>query len=50
MHGTEQIRFTELFADTWQTHGTEFAWRYYSKHGMTRVEFRLWARIISLAY
>ena len=43
MNGKGQIRFSELFADTVNTHGLRFAWAYYvTKHGMQPWEFRFW--------
>ena len=42
MSGTQEIHFSELFADTAKTHGVQWAWKYYSKRGMGRKEFRFW--------
>ena len=44
MTGSEQIHFSELFASTVAVHGLAWAWGYYSKKGMTRFEFRIWAK------
>lgn len=43
-NGTVQIRFIELFSDTIKAHGTVWSWKHYSKKGMSRAEFRFWAR------
>jgi hypothetical protein len=45
MRGTPTVPFSSLIADTIATHGMLWAWRYYSKHGMSRQEFRLWAKL-----
>jgi hypothetical protein len=50
MQGSQDIRFIELFTDTLQSFGMEFASTYYMKHGMSRKEFRMWARIAYRAY
>jgi hypothetical protein len=45
MHGTITVPFSLLITDTIQTHGVVWAWAYYSKRGMARWEFRLWAKL-----
>lgn len=45
MQGCENIRFSELFADTIETHGIAWALQYYLGRGMSSREFRLWFRI-----
>lgn len=44
MQGTPTIPFSSLIGDTINTHGIPWAWTYYSKRGMSRQEFRLWAK------
>ena len=44
MSGTPAVPFSDLFRDTVQAHGVPWAWAYYSRRGMTRLEFRFWAR------
>jgi len=44
MRGSLSVRFSELFADTIQTHGVVFALCYYCKRGMTEWEFAFWMR------
>ena len=43
MHGTLSIHFSELFADTVNAHGIDWARAHYVKHGMTEWEFGFWA-------
>lgn len=46
MHGNQNVRFSELFADTVATHGSEWAYNYYvRKHGMEYWEFRFWLTV-----
>jgi len=42
MYGSLQVRFSELFADTCSRHGVAWAMRYYTKRGMSRLEFGIW--------
>lgn len=43
MQGKGNIRFSDLFKDTAETHGIEFAYNYYvRKHNMAYWEFRFW--------
>ena len=43
--GTPTVPFSELFGDTLNNHGMAWAWNYYGKtHGMSRAEFRIWAK------
>lgn len=45
MKGSIQVTFAELFRDTVETHGLEFAREYYcTKHGMSAWEFGFWAQ------
>lgn len=44
MSGVKTVRFSDLFADTVNTHGTIWAWNYYSKRGMSQKEFRIWRK------
>ena len=44
MSGLNNVRFSELFADTVKTHGTIWAWEYYSKRGMSQKEFKIWRK------
>lgn len=45
MSGKGNVRFSELFADTVETHGWDFAHKYYTgTHGMRFWEFQFWAR------
>lgn len=46
LSGTDTVHFSSLIADTINTHGVVWAWAYYSKHGMSRWEFRLWAKAV----
>lgn len=44
MSGKGNIRFSELFLDTLNTHGLAFCREYYvEKHGMAEWEFSFWA-------
>lgn len=46
MKGTESVRFSDLFADTLNTHGVKFAHRHYvTKGGMPQWEFRHWMKV-----
>ena len=48
MHGTIEIPFSELFADSVRTHGTIWAWRHYvKKGGMAEWEYKFW--LLSMA-
>lgn len=43
MHGTGNVRFSELFADTVSEHGIEWAYDYYVvKHKMAYWEWDFW--------
>jgi hypothetical protein len=43
MSGSQNIRFSDLFADTVNTHGLRFARKHYViKHGMQEWEFQFW--------
>jgi hypothetical protein len=42
MQGSGSVRFSELFADTVNTHGIEWAKTYYTKRGMQEWEFNFW--------
>lgn len=44
MRGSIQVPFSELFADTVQTHGAEWARAHYTKRGMQDWEFQHWMR------
>lgn len=44
MKGSQNIRFAELFRDTVQTHGLQWAISYYKKHGMEAWELVFWLR------
>lgn len=44
MKGSIAVRFSELFADTVEAHGFEWARCYYAKHGVTAWEFDFWLR------
>lgn len=44
MQGTVSVPFSSLINDTIQTHGVVWAWKYYGKRGMSRREFRIWAK------
>ena len=44
MNGADSVRFSDLFLDTVRAHGLAWAWKHYSRKGMTRREFRIWAR------
>lgn len=44
MSGNENIRFSKLFADTVNAHGTIWAWEYYSRQRMSQREFRIWRK------
>lgn len=48
MNGRGQVRFTELFTDTIQTHGVVWGFQYYKKHGMQAWEFGFWLRSTGL--
>ena len=46
MHGTQQIRFSDLFRDTLNAFGEEFArYHYIRKHKMAEWEFAFWMKI-----
>lgn len=43
MHGTPEIPFSVMFNDTLNTHGTNWAYRYYVRqHKMPEWEFWFW--------
>ena len=45
MNGSGSVRFSELFADTIETHGVQWAHAYYTgKHAMQAWEFSFWFR------
>lgn len=45
MFGTKQVRFSELFNDTMETHGYWFAYDYYvAQNGMGDFEFSCWVK------
>lgn len=47
MNGKGNVRFSELFTDTANEFGIEWAYRYYvCKHGMPYWEFRFWANTL----
>ncbi len=46
MSGKGDVRFSELFASTVNTHGITWAWGHYAKKGMTQGEFRFWMHSI----
>lgn len=49
MAGNQEVRFSELFRDTVETHGIEWAYGYYvCKHGMQYWEFLFWANSLGL--
>lgn len=48
MQGNVNVPFSKLISDTINTHGVVWAWRYYGKRGMSRREFRLWAKSVVL--
>lgn len=43
MKGTNPIRFSDLFRDTVETHGIEWARTYYTRRGMAAWEFDFWS-------
>jgi len=43
MRGSITVPFSELFADTVNTHGIQWAKEYYLKNGMQLWEFNFWA-------
>jgi hypothetical protein len=46
MHGSGNIRFSELFKATVRTHGVSWAWDYYvGKHRMSTWEFMFWRAV-----
>lgn len=50
MNGKGNVRFSELFADTVQTHGLMFAMEYYVvNHGMEYWEFVFWCHATNVA-
>ena len=44
MHGTGNVRFGDLFADTVAAHGASWAAGYYAKRGMALWECLFWLR------
>ena len=42
MQGKGNVRFSDLFADTLNTYGYEWAKAYYLSHGMSEGEFSVW--------
>jgi hypothetical protein len=42
LHGTPEVPFSQLFADTVRKHGVQWAARYYQKRGMPTWEFLFW--------
>ena len=49
MQGTLNVTFFDLFADTLNTHGIEFAHKYYViKNKMSMFEFRVWMKAVRL--
>ena len=46
MSGNQNVRFSELFADTLFTHGVVWTQKYYTKRGMSRAEFGLWLAVV----
>lgn len=42
MQGKPEVPFSELFADTVQTHGIKWAHNYYRNHGVSLGEFSIW--------
>lgn len=46
MNGSGSIRFSDLFADTVMTHGVVWSQNYYTKKGMSKVEFGLWLAVM----
>jgi hypothetical protein len=42
IHGTPEVPFSQLFADTVRKHGVQWAARYYQKRGMPTWEFLFW--------
>lgn len=46
MHGTLNVPFSQLFADTVNTHGVAWSQRYYTSHGMPAWEWEFWLRTL----
>ena len=49
MQGKDSIRFSEMFADTVECHGVQWAARHYAKRGMAMWEVLFWLRATSKA-
>ena len=49
MHGSIAIPFSELFADTVNAHGAEWARKHYTKGGMSAWEFSFWLNAYEVA-
>ena len=49
MNGSLTLRFSEMFADTVATHGSDWARQHYTRNGMTDTEFFLWVAICGVA-